>query len=239
MTESSAANDPVCDPDESTNRHAPSAGRSGRLLLAARAVQVRLRFVVVLVVAFLVMGLWGNLRNYWETLTHRFSGSHVGEQSISDDTEYFCPMDPGVTSDWPAICPVCNMDLVRRKKGEAALLPEGVVARMQFSPYRIQLAGIKTSVVVRRPLAREIILAGRLSEAAAPAADPSTTVSTDPVVPDRIRILICEANAGDESLLTIGRQAEVTVEALPASNPSSEESGRFACRPPVAPVGIR
>src|SRR6516164_564529 len=128
----------------------------------ARVLQVRLRFVVVLVAIFLVIGLWGNLRNIWDTLGHRMAGPHSAEHAISDDTEYFCPMDPGVVSDWPAVCPVCNMDLVRRKKGEAIVLPEGIVARMQFSPYRIQLAGIRTAVVGRRPLSREIVIAGRL-----------------------------------------------------------------------------
>src|SRR5437899_12701820 len=102
-----------------------------RMALVARAIQVRLRFVVVLVVAFLVVGMWGPITNYWDTLTHQFTGSHAREHAVSADTEYFCPMDPGVISDWPAICPVCNMDLVRRKKGEAVILPEGVVARMQ------------------------------------------------------------------------------------------------------------
>ena len=142
-------NDPI-----TKDRVQPGAGLSlgRRLRLAARVLQVRLRFVIVLVVAFLVIGLWGNLRNIWDTLAHRLAGSHVGQYTVSDDTEYFCPMDPGVVSDWPAVCPVCNMDLVRRKKGEAVVLPEGVVARMQFSPYRIQLAGIKTSVVGRRAL---------------------------------------------------------------------------------------
>src|SRR6516164_9029141 len=130
----------------------------------ARVLQVRLRFVVVLVAIFLVIGLWGNLRNIWDTLGHRMAGPHSAEHAISDDTEYFCPMDPGVVSDWPAVCPVCNMDLVRRKKGEAIVLPEGIVARMQFSPYRVQLAGISTSVIRREPLAREFFLSGRLVE---------------------------------------------------------------------------
>src|SRR5258707_10523223 len=92
-----------------------------RMALVARAIQVRLRFVVVLVVAFLVVGMWGSLTNYWDTLTHQFKGSHASEHAVSADTEYFCPMDPGVISDWPAICPVCNMDLVRRTKGEAVI----------------------------------------------------------------------------------------------------------------------
>ena len=65
--------------------------------------------------------------------------------AVSADTEYFCPMDPGVVSDWPGRCGICNMALVRRKRGEAVALPDGVVARMQLSPYRIQLAGIQTA----------------------------------------------------------------------------------------------
>lgn len=130
-----------------------------RLLLAAKIVQVRLRFVFVLLGAFLVVGQWGVLRNHWDRIVHRLSGKAPAAHSVSGDTEYFCPMDPGVLSDWPAICPVCNMDLVRRKKGEAAILPEGVVARMQFSPYRIQLAGIKTSILEPRQLADDIVLA--------------------------------------------------------------------------------
>jgi hypothetical protein len=42
------------------------------------------------------------------------------------------------------------MDLIPRKKADAVLLPEGVVARMQLSPYRVQLAGIRTVPVEQR-----------------------------------------------------------------------------------------
>lgn len=56
-------------------------------------------------------------------------------------------MDPGVVSVWPAICPICNMDLIVRKKADAEILPDGVLLRMQLSPYRVQLAGIRTSPV--------------------------------------------------------------------------------------------
>ena len=44
------------------------------------------------------------------------------------------------------------MTLVRRQKGEMTPLPDGVVARVQLSPYRIQLAGIRTSTVEYRRL---------------------------------------------------------------------------------------
>ncbi len=71
-------------------------------------------------------------------------------------------MDPGVISVWPAICPICNMDLVPRKKMDAVMLPEGVVARMQLSPYRIQLAGIRTTTVQPRALIIEQSFTGVL-----------------------------------------------------------------------------
>ena len=189
--------------------------RERRLRLVARAVQVRLRFIAVLLAAFLVVGFWGHLRNYWDTFTHRFSASHAREHAVSADTEYFCPMDPGVVSDWPAICPVCNMDLVRRKKGEAVVLPEGVVARMQFSPYRVQLAGISTSVIRREPLAREFFLSGRLvesGEAPEKGRDGSSALS-----PARSPDLVLECNAylRDLIYLTPGRQVHVAFDGLP------------------------
>jgi Cu(I)/Ag(I) efflux system membrane fusion protein len=127
---------------------------------ARRAVQVllvRLRFPIVLVAVLLLVGYWPVLRNHWDRLTR--SAARV-EGAISSDTEYWCPMCPGVLSDWPGKCPVCNMALVRRKKGEAVPLPDGVLARMQFSPQRIQLAGIRTQTVEYRPLRREVVLVG-------------------------------------------------------------------------------
>ena len=74
-------------------------------------------------------------------------------------------MDPGVISVWPAICPICNMDLVPRKKMEAVMLPEGVISRMQLSPYRIQLAGIRTSVIEPRSLKFERRFSGVIRKA--------------------------------------------------------------------------
>jgi Cu(I)/Ag(I) efflux system membrane fusion protein len=137
----------------------PSPRVSGQALLALRVVLVRLRLLAVPVVAFAVVLSWPLLRNYWDKLT-RPGGPAEGSGAVSVDTEYFCPMCPGVVSDWPAKCPVCNMALVRRRRGEAVPLPNGVVARMQLSPYRIQLAGIQTSAVGYRPLVQEVTVAG-------------------------------------------------------------------------------
>ncbi len=137
------------------------ASRWGALGMVVRAVQVRLRFIIVLALAFLVVGRWEAIRNTWERLTR---GALVGSErsAVSTDTEYFCPMDPGVLSDWPGKCGICNMGLVRRKKGEAVMLPSGVVSRMQISPYRLQLAGIRTSPAEYQPLTRSIVFPGTL-----------------------------------------------------------------------------
>ena len=124
-----------------------------------RVAQVRLRFVALLLIAIVVVSLWPRLRSTWDHVWH--AGGHVAT-SVARDVEFFCPMDPGVLSQWPAICPICNMDLVPRQKHDAQLLPEGVVARMQLSPYRVQLAGIRTSEVTRKSLAYEVPVAGRL-----------------------------------------------------------------------------
>lgn len=126
-----------------------------QLLWAVRIAQVRLRFVIVLLTAFLIVGKWHVLRNYWETFTTP-TPSELVSGGVNQDTEYFCPMCPGVIAAWPTKCSVCNMPLVRRKKGGAQQLPDGVLARMQISPYRIHLAGIQTAAVCYRPLACEI-----------------------------------------------------------------------------------
>ena len=129
-----------------------------------QAVQVRLRFLIVVVMAAVLVSQWTLLRSVWERAWWQLGGRSAAG-AVSAGHEYFCPMDPGVLSTWPAICPICNMDLVPRKKMDAQLLPEGVVARMQLSPYRIQLAGIRTSVVEPRALQYELTFSGILRSA--------------------------------------------------------------------------
>ena len=132
----------------------------GRVRSAVRLAEVRLRVPIVLVIAAVVVGRWDVIRNYWDRLTRRTPVESIAGRAVSSDTEYFCPMDPGIVSDWPGRCGVCNMALVRRRRGEAVLLPEGVLARMQLSPYRIQLAGIQAAPVEYRPLARQWTTSG-------------------------------------------------------------------------------
>jgi hypothetical protein len=108
-----------------------------------RGLEVRLRFGLGLALLAGLMAGWPRLQAGWERMAVAWQ-PHRHSPAVSGDTEFFCPMDPGVISAWPAICPICNMDLITRKKADAVLLPEGVLARMQISPYRVQLAGIRT-----------------------------------------------------------------------------------------------
>jgi membrane fusion protein, copper/silver efflux system len=136
--------------------HHSLAGLRERGSLILRVAYVRLRFLFVLMAGFLIVGNWRVLRNYWDTLTTPSTYQPV-TGSVSQEFEYFCPMCPGAVSVWPTKCSVCNMPLVRRKRGDAQQLPDGVLARMQLSPYRIHLAGIKTTLVDYQPLVREVV----------------------------------------------------------------------------------
>jgi membrane fusion protein, copper/silver efflux system len=151
--------------ETTTEQRSPVGRRSlwQRLRGVIHLVQVRLRLPIILILAALVVGQWDLIRNYWDRLTRVVYPQSIALQAVSSDTEYFCPMDPGVISDWPSKCGVCNMSLVRRKRGEAVSLPDGVVARMQLSPNRIQLAGIQTAPASFRPLAIEYDCAGRVT----------------------------------------------------------------------------
>jgi hypothetical protein len=115
------------------------------------AIQLRMRFAIVLLALAALATGWPWLTNIWERIAARLT-PYSPESTVTSGTDYFCPMDPGVVSDWPAICPVCNMDLIRRQKSDSQLLPSGVLARMQLSPYRIALAGVRTVPVQSRDL---------------------------------------------------------------------------------------
>jgi hypothetical protein len=150
----------------------------------------RLRFLLLLGGVLLLVAYWPTFRHYWEHLT-RPAPYPV---SVSSETEYWCPMCPGVTSDWPSKCPVCHMTLVRRLKGEMTPLPDGVVARVQLSPYRLMLAGIHTTAIEYQPLDDEIIAGGKIESGA--------TLSAT---------LFAEEAAG----LVSGTAAEVSVDGFP------------------------
>jgi hypothetical protein len=44
-------------------------------------------------------------------------GSSPPEKAGDADIEYFCPMHPQIIRDQPGNCPICEMELAKRKKG--------------------------------------------------------------------------------------------------------------------------
>jgi membrane fusion protein, copper/silver efflux system len=118
---------------------------------------VRLRFVLVFVVVGLVVGNWSRIMN----LVDRYTRPGQGSDLVTGDFEWFCPMHPSVVRNDPnAKCPICGMPLSKRKKGEKAELPAGVLGRLQLSPYRVRQAGVATEEIGYKALAREIRTVG-------------------------------------------------------------------------------
>jgi Cu(I)/Ag(I) efflux system membrane fusion protein len=151
------------EPDRAANSSNSLAGgaphtRRQKLILVGLVILKRMRFIAILAGVGLFIGKWDTVLNYWDKWTQPRSAA---VHELEPGHEFYCPMDPQVVranyepnGDVPK-CPICGMPLSERKKGETAKLPAGITARVQLSPERIQLAGIKTVPVEYRPVARE------------------------------------------------------------------------------------
>ncbi|HYV37553.1 MAG TPA: efflux RND transporter periplasmic adaptor subunit [Gemmataceae bacterium] len=119
----------------------------------------RLRFIAILAAIGFVIVTWPTLTAYYERWTRPADHDHAA----GSDFEFFCPMHPTVIRDNPKEkCPICFMPLSKRKKGDGTVeaLPPGIANRVQLSPYRVVLAGIKTWKVDYVPLSKEITTVG-------------------------------------------------------------------------------
>jgi len=124
-----------------------------------RTLFLRLRFIFVFVAIGLVVGNWAWIMNVVDHLTRPANPV----ETVQGDVEWYCPMHPSVVrQDNKEKCPICGMPLAKRKRGEAAVLPPGVMQRLQLTPFRIRQAGIATEEVGYRPLSREIRTVGTL-----------------------------------------------------------------------------
>ncbi len=135
-------------------------GKLRPLRMVWRVLLVRLRFFMVIGVAFAVVANWDFLQDHWQKLMpSNLSGARRTTRNQPTPSTW-CPMCPGVLSEWPNKCPVCNMGLVRRRRGEMIPAADGGLARMQLSPYRVQLAGVRTVPVEYRQLKHEVVTGG-------------------------------------------------------------------------------
>jgi Cu(I)/Ag(I) efflux system membrane fusion protein len=161
-----------------TNR---PATRGSKLWTALKILNVRLRFILLMVVTGLIAANWDSITAHWE----RWTRPHPAATTAAA-VEYYCPMHPSVVRGEPGNCPICGMPLSRRERGEAAALPEGVIARVQLTPYRMALAGVATSAVEYRVVDRVIRAAGTIS------ADEGRVASISARVGGRIEKLVVD-----------------------------------------------
>jgi Cu(I)/Ag(I) efflux system membrane fusion protein len=138
---------------------APPSRARRALRLAVLVPLARLRFLVVLGAIGLVILKWDDLAARWEKHVHTPDPAAAADP----DHEFFCPMHPTVVrATAKEKCPICAMPLSKRKKGEATAdaLPAGSVSRVQLTPYRVVLAGVRTAPVAFHSLTRDLTTAG-------------------------------------------------------------------------------
>jgi len=108
--------------------------------------------------------------------------------------QYTCPMHPQVLQDHPGNCPICNMNLVRKQRGEspaphdamhAAMqaMPESMPATVHIDPATQQRMGVQLATASMTDMARAVRAFATLS------ADESTTVAVNPKVEGWLRRL--------------------------------------------------
>jgi Cu(I)/Ag(I) efflux system membrane fusion protein len=129
---------------------------AGNAWQVTKTIFLRLRFIFVFIVIGLIVGNWDWIMNVVERATRPPAGA-----AAAGDVEWFCPMHPTVVRDNDREkCPICFMPLSKRKRGETAALPPGVVQRLSLTGTRVQQAGVATEEVVYRTLTRELRTVG-------------------------------------------------------------------------------
>src|SRR3954452_8155200 len=98
--------------------------------MVVKVVELRLRFIALMAATGLVFAYWDTLWNRYDKWMRPTAERHAA----ASDIEHYCPMHPQVVQDEPGTCPICGMPLAKRKKGEKAVLPPGVTARVELAP---------------------------------------------------------------------------------------------------------
>ena len=151
-------------------------------------------------------------QTYWDA-TVRLGKADRAAAAGFGDLEYFCPIKLGVLSEWPAKCPKYGLRTPQERR-RSCRCSDGVVARMQLSPYRLQLAGVRTSAVGFEPLVYELATGGFVQ----PDKEPRQVLVQAPVyeqdVPyletGQVAEIVCDALPGRPSF--VGRVRSVTTD---------------------------
>lgn len=138
-----------------TKESRPSLGK--RVWWFIEVLNVRLRFIFLMLIVGLLVGYWDTIMNYYDRWTRP---EEAPDMVAAAEIEYYCPMHPNIIRPEPGKCPICGMPLSKRSKTSQAQLPEGVLARQQLTPLKVQMGRIGTTPIEYRMLAREIRTVG-------------------------------------------------------------------------------
>jgi Cu(I)/Ag(I) efflux system membrane fusion protein len=112
-------------------------------------------FAGLLVLAVLSVGVY--------VVSSRQSATSSNAQK---QARYYCPMHPSYTSARPGECPICGMTLEPIPAGGVATGPTAAsgdvpgLTSVQITPERVQLIGVRTAIVERRPIGGRLDLVG-------------------------------------------------------------------------------
>lgn len=115
-------------------------------------------------VLFVGLALWACTGNEHKNHNHNKT-EHGGEKAVIE--YYTCSMHPQIRQDKPGDCPICNMRLnpvykeggAPESRGDRPVAPTGVV----IPPERQQLIGVKTEVIQKKSVTKEIRTVGRVA----------------------------------------------------------------------------
>jgi Cu(I)/Ag(I) efflux system membrane fusion protein len=102
----------------------------------------------------------------WSIASYVASRRPPAKTTSATQVIYQCPMHPSYTSDKPGECPICGMTLERVERGGGAVAPTehpGDVpglATVTIEPERIQLIGVRTTIVRRSTVGGPLELVG-------------------------------------------------------------------------------
>ena len=120
------------DPPEARAAGRPPCAPRRALWTVVKVIELRLRFIVLMLGTGLVFGYWDTLANRFEKWRRPPGRIH----EVAGRVEYFCPMHPSVIVATPAQCPICGMPLARRARGAATATPEGALSQVRLTPGR-------------------------------------------------------------------------------------------------------
>ena len=144
---------------EAAGNYVAPHGRWHNFRLVLKVVELRIRFIALMVVTGLVFAYWDEIWNRYD----KWNRPNVVMATAAPGVEFYCPMHPQVRQNEPGSCPICGMPLAKRKPGQKIGPSEGALSRVELSPARVAQAGVRTAEVAYAPLTQTFTTVGTVA----------------------------------------------------------------------------